>query len=468
MTETLEDPASFIPDTEEPVTPDKTALETKLNEAKAEAEKKDVYTADSLAALKVAIQTAESVFNDENASQEQVDAQVTALEAAVKGLVSQIDAEKENLAGVIAQAEDALKQTDIYTADSLQALQEALDTAKAVYDNAEASLDEVRNQKEALQTALDSLEEIGETDRTALRTAIAAAQAEAAKEDVYTAESLAALNDAIKAAQAVLDDQTADQSAIDAQTKLVNAAVANLVKQEASAADKSTLEEKLDEARAKAQQTDVYTADSLAALKDAIQTAETVFNDESASQEQVDAQVTALEEAVNALEEISEPVPTPDRSALADKISEAEKLSVAEDVYTAESMAALKQAVSDAKAVYDNAEASQEEIDAQVSALQTAIDGLKKADSGKPQNPDEEKPGQGGSGDQEQKPDSVTQQPDQSSGSQNNGSGSSNADKGSAPKTGDDTNIAVPAVTGGIALILIAAAVIVMIRKKRR
>ena len=447
VTETLEDPALFIPDTEEPVTADKTALETKLSEARAEAEKADIYTADSLAVLNQAIQAAESVFNDENASQDQVDGQVTALEEAMKGLVSQIDAEKESLAGVIAQAEDALKQTDIYTADSLQALQEALDTAKAVYGDASALLDDVKDQKEALQAAIESLEEIGETDRTALLTAIAAAQAEAAKEDVYTAESLAALNDAIEAAQAVLDDPTADQSAIDEQTELVKAAVANLVKQEAPSADKSALEAKLDEAKAKAQQTDVYTADSLAALKDAIQAAEAVVNDESASQEQVDAQVTALEEAVNALEEISEPIPTPDRSVLADKISEAEKLSVAEDVYTAESMATLKQAISDAKAVYDNADASQEEIDAQVSALQTAIDGLKKADPGKPQDPNEEKPGQGG---------------------QNNNGSSGNADKSSTPETEDSSNIVIPAITGGAALILILAAVMEMLRKKRQ
>lgn len=468
VTETLKDPASFIPDTEKPVTADKTALETKLNEAKAEAEKTDIYTADSLEALNKAIQEAETVFNNADASQEQVDVQVTALKEAMKGLVSQIDAEKESLAEMIVQAEEALGQTDIYTADSLQKLQVALDTAKAVYDNAEASMDDVKNQNEALQAALDGLKEIGETDRSALRTAIAAAQAEAAKEDVYTADSLANLKDAIKAAQTVLNDPTADQNAIDEQTALVNAAVEKLVKQEAPSADKSVLETKLDEAKAMAQQTDVYTADSIATLKDAIQTAEAVVDDKNASQEQVDAQVTALEDAVNALEKISKPVPTPvDRSALADKISEAEKLSVAEDVYTAESMAALKQAISDAKAAYDNADASQEEIDAQVSALQAAIDGLKKADSGKPQNPDEEKPGQGGSGNQEQKPDSVTQQPDQSSGSQNNGSGSSNPDKGSAPKTGDNNSIVVPAVTGGIALLFIAVAA-VMLRKKRR
>lgn len=391
-TETLEDPASFIPDTEEPVIVDKTVLEIKLKEAKAEVEKTDIYTADSLAVLNEAIQEAETVFYDENAAQDQVNAQITALEEAMNGLVSQLDAEKESLAGLIAQAEDALKQTCIYTEDSLQALQEALDTAKEVYDNASASLDDVKGQNDALQTALNGLKEIGETDRSALRTAIAVAQAEAGKEDVYTAESLADLNKAIEAAQAVLDDPAAEQSAIDEQTDLVNAAVKNLVKQEIST-DKSVLEAKLDEAKAEAGKTDVYTAESLAALNESIQKAEAVINDENAAQE---------------------------------------------------------------------------DINAQVAALQAAIDGLTKEDSGKPENPDEEKPEQGGSGNQEQKPDSVTQQPDRPSGSQNYDSSSENADKGSAPKTGDNINIAVPAVTGGIALILIIAAAIVMLRKKRQ
>ena len=49
-------------------------------------------------------------------------------------------------------------------------------------------------------------------------------------------------------------------------------------------ADKSALEAKLDEAKAEAGRTDVYTAESLAALNEVIQTAETVFNDENAVQ----------------------------------------------------------------------------------------------------------------------------------------------------------------------------------------
>ena len=121
---------------------------------------------------------------------------------------------------MIAQAEEALNQTDIYTEESLKTLQEALDTAKEVYDKGSALLDDVKEQKAALKAALDGLEEIDETDRSELRTAIEAARAEAAKVDVYTAESLEALNEAIEAAQAVLDDPTAEQSAIDEQTDL--------------------------------------------------------------------------------------------------------------------------------------------------------------------------------------------------------------------------------------------------------
>ena len=203
-------------------------------------------------------------------------------------------------------------------------------------------------------------------DKQALEAKLSEAKAAAEKTDIYTAESLAALNDAIKAAQAVLDDPTAEQSALDEQTDLVNVAVQKLVKQEAPSADKSALEAKLDEAKAKTQQTDVYTEDSLAALNTAIQEAEKVLNDETVSQE---------------------------------------------------------------------------DIDAQVSSLQSAIDGLKKADSGKPDNP---------------------------SGNHNNDGDSEKADKSDVPKTGDDTNIVIPAITGGATLILILVAVMEIYRKKRR
>ena len=110
----------------------------------------------------------------------------------------------------------------------------------------------------------------GDTDRSALRNAIAAARAEVVKEDVYTAEILAELQQAIKTAQRVLDDMTAGQEAIDEQTELVNTALKNLVKQEIPSADRTALDAKLNEARVEAEKTDIYTADSIAYLNQVI------------------------------------------------------------------------------------------------------------------------------------------------------------------------------------------------------
>ncbi len=52
-----------------------------------------------------------------------------------------------------------------------------------------------------------------------------------------------------------------------------------------------------------AAKTDLYTSDSVEALNDAIDAAETVYNNDSATQTQVDAQITALSKAIRALEE---------------------------------------------------------------------------------------------------------------------------------------------------------------------
>ena len=65
---------------------DKSKLKTALETANAEASKEDVYTPESIAALKTAIKTAQAVYDDPEASQTDVDAQAAALEAAVKAL----------------------------------------------------------------------------------------------------------------------------------------------------------------------------------------------------------------------------------------------------------------------------------------------------------------------------------------------------------------------------------------------
>ena len=65
---------------------DKSSLEAALETAKAEVDKADGYTPESIAALKAVIETAQAVYDDPEASQTDVDAQTAALEAAVEAL----------------------------------------------------------------------------------------------------------------------------------------------------------------------------------------------------------------------------------------------------------------------------------------------------------------------------------------------------------------------------------------------
>ena len=71
--------------------------------------------------------------------------------------------------------------------------------------------------------------------------------------------------------------------------------------------DKSALQSKVDEAKAIA--ADGYTEDSYKALSDAIAAAEVVLNDADATQENVDAQVSALQAAIDGLDKVEEPTP---------------------------------------------------------------------------------------------------------------------------------------------------------------
>lgn len=117
-----------------------------------------------------------------------------------------------------------------------------------------------------------------------------------------------------------------------------------------------------------------YTADSIEALKAAIAAAEAVVAAPE-SQDQVDAQVVALQAAIDNLVLVPGAVDTRELEKL---VAEAKEL-VEKDGYTEESVAALKDAIAAAEAVLAAPE-SQEKVDEQLKALQAAIDGLKEVD----------------------------------------------------------------------------------------
>ena len=247
-------------------------------------------------ALNAAYMTAQDVYNDMNSTQKEIDLQVTALQAAVDAVETQI-VDKTELNALIEKATAEANRTDVvYTSATLEALKTAITNAQAVAAKEDATKAEVQAQVTALQTALDSLRVV---DKTNLNALIEKAKAEAAKTDVYESSSLTVLNTAITLAENVAANPKATESEVAAAEKSLTTALNGLV--EKAVVDKSKLESKIAEAKTYLSQTNIYTESSLATLQSAVGRAQNVMDNDSASQKLVDDQVTKLTEAIQQL-----------------------------------------------------------------------------------------------------------------------------------------------------------------------
>ena len=135
-----------------------------------------------------------------------------------------VPVDKGALDEAIAAAE--AKKAEDYTAESYAALTKALEAAKAVKNNADATqaeVDEAVKMLNAAVTALVPKEETVTADKTALEKAIAAAEAKNAKD--YTTESYAALTKALDKAKTVKNNAAATQEEVDEAVKALNDAV---------------------------------------------------------------------------------------------------------------------------------------------------------------------------------------------------------------------------------------------------
>ena len=209
--------------------------------------------------------------------------------------------------------------------------------------------------------------------------------------------------------------------------------------------NKEALEQKITDA--KAIKNENYTEASWNALQAAITAAEAVRDDADATQDDVDAQVTALATAINALEEKEPEKPEEVNKDELKKAIDAAK-AIENKNYTEASWNALQAAIAAAEAVRNDADATQDDVDAQVTALKNAVDGLKEnSEKPNPEKPNPEKPNTN-------KPNTNKPNTDKP-----------NADKNenAAPKTGDSAPF-VPCMAGMIC----AAAVAGMALKKRK
>lgn len=217
-----------------PVVVDKDALKATIETAKEALKEADKYTEESVKALEAAVAEAEKVVADENATQESVDAATTAVEEATRGLAEKPAPEvnKDALKAAIEKAEDVLEnlEEDAYTPESVEALKGALETAKGVFDNADAVQAEVDQAAEAIETAISGLtvKPAPEADKTALKAALAEAAQKLENAESFTEESVNALKEAMDLAQSVLDNPEANQAEADAATTAVRTAIENL------------------------------------------------------------------------------------------------------------------------------------------------------------------------------------------------------------------------------------------------
>ena len=121
----------------------------------------DLYTSATAADLAAAIAAGEALVADEEATQAAVDAAVKAIEKATKALEAKATAEeKAVLEEAVAEAE-AIDET-LYTEDSAADLAAAIEAAKEVLADADATAEDVEDAMADLEDAVEALETIPE------------------------------------------------------------------------------------------------------------------------------------------------------------------------------------------------------------------------------------------------------------------------------------------------------------------
>lgn len=194
-----------------------------INTANEKLAQTDAYTPASLEALQNAVDEAQTVYNKADATQTEVDNAKANVEAKIAALKEKADKSALRLAVKAAEGEAAL--TDKYTEESIAALQTAIDAANRVLADDNATQAEVDAQVEAVNAAKAALEEKkAPVVKEELEKAVADATEVVGATDKYTAASLAALQSAIDAANAVLQNPDATQDEIDAAVQSVKEA----------------------------------------------------------------------------------------------------------------------------------------------------------------------------------------------------------------------------------------------------
>ena len=455
---------------EKPAVPeaDKTALKAVLADAAQKLAGADAYTEESVKALKDAVDLAQNVFDNSDASQTEVDAAVTAVRDAIEKLQEKPPVQKEFTITAVAHGGGTIDPSgavkveegkdQVFTIQPYEGFE-----VKEVFVNGE-SVGAVTEYKFEAVRADASIEvffaekEAVQADKTKLNESIAAAEELLKHAEDYVPEDVQNLMEVLDAAKAVAADPAATQETVDAAQNALDAAmnIAPIQKEfaiMAAAGEGGSItpcgtvkvERGMSQTFVIQPEEGYVISDVLVNGQSVGAVAEYTFCDVNA-----DANITAL---------FQKAAVSTDKSQLTAVIKEAEERLEQADKYTEETVKALQKEVEAAQFILADKEASQADIDTAVQKVRTAIDALEeKTQTEKPENPDNNKPdnnkpGNGNNGGQNNNGNSnqsTTQKP--STGTPNK-----------AVKTGDATPIA-----GAVSGLLAGGAALLAFLKRRR
>lgn len=215
--------------------------------------------------------------------------------------------DKDALKATIETAKEALKEADKYTEESVKALEAAVAEAEKVAADENATQESVDAATKAVEEATKGLAEkpAPEVNKDALKAAIEKAEdvLENLEEDAYTPESVEALKGALETAKGVFDNADAVQAEVDQAAEAIETAISGLTVKPAPEADKTALKAALAEAAQKLENAESFTEESVNALKEAMDLAQSVLDNPEANQAEADAATTAVRTAIENLQE---------------------------------------------------------------------------------------------------------------------------------------------------------------------
>ena len=251
-----------------------------------------VYTEETWAAVQTALEAAREVFESSECTQEEADSAFLELMTAINLLES--DVQKAGLGTAIEGAEailtgiDAETAGESYTQESVEAIRTALNEAKSVYNNPEATQTEINHASTNLMTAVNNLL-VAEAD-SRLDILIQKAEELLLKENQYTDDSVQALRDALEAAKEVAGREDASEEEINNAYNTLAEAMTSLVR----VANKAELQNALEKAGEILENAGKYVESSLSGLQEAKDAAQAVYEEDSASQGDIETALNAL------------------------------------------------------------------------------------------------------------------------------------------------------------------------------